>query len=192
MAVKTFTTGEVLTAADTNTYLNNGGLVYITQGSFTGVTAAAPLAITQVFNSTYDNYRVQFKWQGNGNANVLMRFYTGVNTLNTDATYSGSGYSASGGTLAGISELNQTRAYIGYMFGASTDYSFWTCDFLSPNLTTETGYQHQMNALNVGVWAFGQQYQGYKNSANQYTGFQIYPDANTLIGSYWIYGYRKS
>ncbi len=29
MAVKTFTTGEVLTAADTNTYLNNGGLVYI-------------------------------------------------------------------------------------------------------------------------------------------------------------------
>jgi hypothetical protein len=192
MAVKTFTDNTALPASDINTFLTNAGLVWIAQGSFTGVTTAAPLAITQVFNSTYDNYRVTFKWQGNGNANVLMRFYTGTNTLNTDANYSGSGYSASGGTLAGISELNQTRAYIGYAFGASTDYSFWTCDFLSPNLTTETGYQHTMNGLNGATWAFSQQYQGYKNSTNQYTGFQIYPDANTLIGSYWIYGYRKS
>jgi hypothetical protein len=30
MAIKTFTSGAVLTSADTNTYLNNGGLVYIT------------------------------------------------------------------------------------------------------------------------------------------------------------------
>jgi hypothetical protein len=29
MAIKTFTTGEVLTAADTNTYLANSGLVYV-------------------------------------------------------------------------------------------------------------------------------------------------------------------
>ena len=34
MAVKTFSTGEVLTASDTNTYLNNGGLVYITSTIF--------------------------------------------------------------------------------------------------------------------------------------------------------------
>ena len=31
MAVKTFTQGEKLTAADTNTYLNNGGLVFVKQ-----------------------------------------------------------------------------------------------------------------------------------------------------------------
>jgi hypothetical protein len=30
MAIKTFTTGEVLTASDTNTYLANSGLVFET------------------------------------------------------------------------------------------------------------------------------------------------------------------
>lgn len=192
MPVKTFTDNTALPASDINNFLTNSGLVWITQGTFTGVTAAAPLALTGVFNSTYDNYRAVFKWQGSGNANVLLRFYTSINTLNTDANYSGSGYSASGGTLAGISELNQTRSYIGYAFGASADYSYWTCDFHGPNIATETGWQHWMNGFNVGTWAFSQTYMSYKNSANQYTGFQIYPDANTLIGSYWIYGYRKS
>jgi len=35
MAIKTFTTGEVLTAADTNTYLTNSGFQYVSSGSFT-------------------------------------------------------------------------------------------------------------------------------------------------------------
>jgi hypothetical protein len=55
MAVKTFTTGEVLTSADTNTYLNNGGLVYITQGI---ATSGGHLHITGCFTSLYDSYRV--------------------------------------------------------------------------------------------------------------------------------------
>jgi hypothetical protein len=40
MAIKTFTTGEVLTASDTNTYLANSGLVYVkSQTIGSGVTA---------------------------------------------------------------------------------------------------------------------------------------------------------
>lgn len=55
MAIKTFTSGEVLTAADTNTYLANSGLVYITSGT---VTTGGNLSITGCFSSTYDSYRV--------------------------------------------------------------------------------------------------------------------------------------
>ena len=55
MAIKTFSSGEVLTASDTNTYLNNGGLVYIAGGSATNTSA---LDVNSVFSSTYDNYRV--------------------------------------------------------------------------------------------------------------------------------------
>ena len=40
MAIKTFTSGAVLTAADTNTYLTNSGLVYIAQGELTSATAS--------------------------------------------------------------------------------------------------------------------------------------------------------
>ena len=56
MAVKTFTTGEVLTASDTNTYLNNGGLVYIS-GTTVG-TGVSSVTVSSAFSSTYDNYRV--------------------------------------------------------------------------------------------------------------------------------------
>jgi hypothetical protein len=57
MAIKTFSSGEVLTSSDTNTYLNNGGLVYITQ---TVITAGSSTAVSfnNCFSATYDNYRI--------------------------------------------------------------------------------------------------------------------------------------
>ena len=54
MAVKTFTTGEVLTAADTNTYLANSGLQYVSSGTFTN---AASFDVTG-FSSTFDQYQL--------------------------------------------------------------------------------------------------------------------------------------
>jgi hypothetical protein len=55
MAVKTFTTGEVLTAADTNTYLANSGWVYVTSVDLGGNTA---VNIDGCFTATYDSYVV--------------------------------------------------------------------------------------------------------------------------------------
>ena len=56
MAIKTFTTGEVLTAADTNAYLANSGLVYITQATLAG----SFVDIAGCFSATYDSYLFQF------------------------------------------------------------------------------------------------------------------------------------
>jgi hypothetical protein len=56
MAIKTFTTGEVLTASDTNTYLANSGLVFVkaqTVGS-----AVTSVTVSDAFNSTYDAYKI--------------------------------------------------------------------------------------------------------------------------------------
>ena len=55
MAIKTFTTGEVLTASDTNTYLANAGLVYITSAS---ATSGTTLNIDNIFSSSYRSYRI--------------------------------------------------------------------------------------------------------------------------------------
>jgi len=57
MAIKTFSSGEVLSASDTNTYLNNGGLVYITQALITAGSSTA-VSFNNCFNATYDNYRI--------------------------------------------------------------------------------------------------------------------------------------
>jgi hypothetical protein len=57
MAIKTFTTGEVLTASDTNTYLANSGLVYIK--SQTIREQLQVFRMTVAFSSdTYDNYKI--------------------------------------------------------------------------------------------------------------------------------------
>jgi hypothetical protein len=53
MAIKTFTTGEVLTASDTNTYLANSGLVYVAGVTLTAQTG---VNIDNCFTSTYRNY----------------------------------------------------------------------------------------------------------------------------------------
>ena len=55
MAIKTFTTGEVLTAADTNTYLANSGLVYVAGATFTG---AGTFDVTG-FSSSYLFYHLE-------------------------------------------------------------------------------------------------------------------------------------
>jgi hypothetical protein len=193
MAVYTISQGEKITASILNAYAMNAGLVYITQGTFTGVTSAAPLAVTSVWNSTYDNYKIQIKAQGSANANVFMRYYTGTNTLNSDSNYSMSGYNASGATLTGVAETSQSRTYFGYVFGASVDYAYFDIDVYSPNLATETGMRNFETVFNAGgPWVFSSSSGHYKNSVGQYTGFQIYPDAGSILGSYIVYGYRKA
>jgi hypothetical protein len=89
MAVKTFTTGEVLTAADTNTYLNNGGLVYVSSGAFTG---AATFDITG-FSSTFDYYKLILKAQRTtvGSCNLTFQLVNG-STVRNGANYYYAGY----------------------------------------------------------------------------------------------------
>ena len=54
MAVKTFTS-TTLTASDTNTYLANSGLVYITSAT---ATSGTTLVLDNIFSATYRNYRI--------------------------------------------------------------------------------------------------------------------------------------
>lgn len=56
MAVKTFSDGVALPASDINTYLTNGGWVYISQTDLGGNTA---VNIDGCFTATYDNYMIQ-------------------------------------------------------------------------------------------------------------------------------------
>ena len=54
MAVKTFTAGETATAADTNTYLANSGLVYIKEQTIGN--GVGSVTVSNAFSATYDNY----------------------------------------------------------------------------------------------------------------------------------------
>lgn len=179
MAVKTFSQAEQLTAADTNTYLANGGLVYITQAT---ISAAATYTFSNVFSSTYDNYHIVWNGgQGSGGINLNMRLAT------TATGYYGSRYyDLYDGTATGTIRYNNAAEYaIGNMTNANDEAS-GRLDMFNPQATKRTSW--------VGQW-YGNGYSGWYGgtlaNTTAYTDLQLLASSGTMTLKVRIYGYRQ-
>ena len=188
MAVKTFTTNEVLTASDTNTYLANAGLVYVT--SLTWASTSNAQQINNCFTSTYDNYRIVISATSASTSpdNVYLRLVDGI-TPDSSAVY-GSNITTSNG-VSGLSNtwtgiVNQL--YVGYLANLT---GFVTIDIANPQVSGKVSTTH---AFSTG---FGNSTQlvstifGLTTSTTQYEGLYIYPGGGTWAGTCTVYGYRK-
>ena len=191
MAVKTFTTGEVLTASDTNTYLNNGGLVYITSGQASNTTQF--LTFQNCFSATYDNYRIVISNMGSGVNGTSI----GFQMLNGSTPYTTANYSFS---FVGLSTVGastntsynaDTKASFANAYGSVTN-SGATFDCLSPFLAKITEFTGQSIAINSGL-------NGYDirngamlvETATSYDGIRITTTGGNLTATATLYGYRK-
>ena len=184
MAVKTFTS-EILTSSDTNTYLANSGLVYVTQQ--TVGTAVSSVTITGAFSSTYDNYRVI--WSGGTiSALALIAIYMGGST---GSAYYGTRLSA---TVAGVANStgDNNSAQWTYAAAGTTTTSPVTFDLYQPFATSRTHIDAPYYEVNGASSSFGR-YTGFLNDATSYTSFTIDPQgAVTMTGGIiTVYGYRK-
>lgn len=182
MAVKTFTTGEVLTASDTNTYLNNGGLVYISSAIVPSSPAQSSIVVTNCFSSTYDNYRIILQGGTCSTGGVSSRIVFGSTTTG----YYGSQpyWTAAGGS--GANPINNGA----YLYCGSQDTGGWgfTLDVLGPYTATYTqisGFSAGGSAVTINM--------GYLANTTSYTGFTVNPGAGTFTGgTITIFGYRKA
>ena len=183
MAIKTFTTGEVLTASDTNTYLANSGLVYVksqTVGSGVG-----SVTVSSAFSTDYDNYKVQYIG-GTGTASSVLTFaYTGTNG---NAGWYGNLIYANFLSAAPLSAGYNNAASITHAGGNAGGRWNMTLElqqpFLSANSFLSAPYVDSSNAGNMS---------GYHSFANSYTGFVLTPTTGTLTGgTIIVYGYRKA
>lgn len=187
MAVKTFTQGEKLTSADTNTYLTNGGLVYIK--SQTVGTAVSSVTVSSAFSATYDAYKIIITG-GAGSTAADMRINLDGSTA---SYYSGIFYhpygTAGPSNVQGLGQAN--IAYWNYMGGTSTGLISVHVDVINPFLTkftTISSYGSNTNTLGSLTWA-----NGYHNVAASYTGITFTPSAGTLTGgTIIVYGYRQA
>jgi len=192
MPIKTFSSGEVLTAADTNTYLNNGGLVYLAQGILTSSTAA--LTFNNVFNSAYDNYRIivdQFRPVNTlQSCNMRLR----VSGADIAANYN---YSASGLYQDGSSTNNSSGAvavtFIDILFNSLNVVGLGSCvmDIMGPQKLERTFMTYQSIIYNS---QYGNR-NGYAvhQVEQQATGFSLFAAAgNTTNLRCKVYGYRNS
>jgi hypothetical protein len=187
MAIKTFTTGEVLTASDTNTYLANSGLVYVTSVTVPTSPASNTVSVSGCFTSTYDNYKII--WTGGVSVgaealslNLLPTSVTGWNTsysqIVTYVTYAGaaSTLNTNAGTKWGfageITTVNKTNVNF---------------ELLAPNLAQYTGLTNFYNGGGgAGAGA------GIHAIASAFTGFTISGASNFTGGTITVYGYRKA
>lgn len=192
MAVKSnFAAGDVLTASNVNTYLTNGGLVYITSGALSGATTN----FTSCFSSTYDNYRIVVdKAQETASGDMAIRMLVGT-TATTAAYYFASNGLDFGGTARNVLGNNTSYAYAGFTTGAggaSIAIGSITMDIYNPNQanrTTATFQGSSNNADNTtiqsGTWRL--------NDTTAYDGIQfLNTGAGNNGGQVTIYGYRKA
>ena len=184
MAVKTFTTGEVLTAADTNTYLNNGGLVYVTEQTIG--TAVASQQVTGCFSATYAAYRVVINGVTFSTANNACAVRLGTSTTRTDYYWGGYNVTLSTGVLAAESgNATAEGLRIGYTSTNATSFGF---DLYGPFLAQRTNYYSGFGEGNyVGM------HSGYDNSAVSYADLVVRASSGTMTGGVIrVYGYRQA
>lgn len=188
MAVKTFSVGEVLTASDTNTYLNNGGLVYIT--SQTIGTAVSSVTVTNCFSSTYDNYRVVISG-GVGSTSTDLRAQLGPSSVaNYNTSYYGALFyiGAITDTTVSVAAMNNTGQWqwLAFVTTASVASSF---DLLSPNQARPTFIVGGQYTQTAGTGFMNAMH----NVSSAFTDLKIYPNSGTLTGgTITVYGYRKA
>lgn len=188
MAVKTFTSGEVLTASDTNTYLNNGGLVYITQATVSAV-ANTGTTFDGVFSSTYDNYRIVMAGLFGSTTTQTLQFQFRAAGPTTMATgYYLGGYYCTFGGAAGTQSQNNGA----YWWFNNVNNSGAKCggfmELQLPNSATSGIHTAQWQIFNNDAWV---SYGGQHGTATSATGFIVTTPSGTFSGTIAVYGYRK-
>ena len=177
MAIKTFTTGEVLTASDTNTYLANSGLVFVS--STTIGTAVSSVTVSNCFSSTYTNYKiVAFGGIGSSLQAMSMTLTGSATSYYQILTY----WAYAGGAASSAGVSNQAQwAYI----GESGDSNTIDIDVLGPNTAKYTQFAGNYIGSVAGTIA------GYHAQTTAYTGFTIATGGTMTGGTITVYGYRK-
>jgi hypothetical protein len=179
MAVKTFTS-EILTSSDTNTYLANSGLVYVT--SATIGSAVSSVTISSAFNSTYDAYKIVIAG-GVSSADISLGLKLGASATGYYASRTGAIYSTAASFLGADNNAAQW-AVTGT--GLSANGLFGAIDLQNPFLAKYTYMQASYAAATVAGSSIG-----LHQVATSYSAFTITPTSGTLTGgTITVYGYR--
>ena len=187
MAVKTFITGEVLTASDTNTYLANSGLVYVTSKTLSGSSAQ----IDSCFTSTYDAYRIIFtNLVFSAADSMTLRLVTGTTPDTSANYYSGRIGVGFAGTVNGAA--NAAVSYWNPNIVGVTVAGGGNLEIFNPKNTAVTSF----NSIGGDSRTTGDFYRaggGYFNATTAFDGLWIstLSGSNTMTGTAVVYGYRK-
>lgn len=185
MAVKTFSVGETLTAADTNTYLSNAGLVYIKE---VALTSGSSRDITSCFSATYISYRlVIMGLQTNGTDSINVQLLSGTTPAATN--YDRQRLYAQATTVGSTRTTAQTSLIIGYT--ATNMTQFFAYDISQPYESQKTRFlgseAYDDANINIDMTA------AMHTTTSSYDGIRILCGGNSFTaGRAIVYGYRQA
>lgn len=195
MAIKTFTSGEILTASDTNTFLTNGGLRYITQTLVTSGSATS-VSFNNCFSSTYANYRIVIDSFQPSNAarTLLMRMRNGgTDATGNDYFYALQGYFTTGAAVSDFNSAGTSSMTTGvYNSVNSLALGAATIDLFNPFAAERTfGNVHQTGYDSNFFYRTGMIEH---NLTNSYDGFTLLMSGTGNITTLRVrvYGYRQA
>lgn len=173
----TFTTGQVLTAAQMNTI----GMFLIKEQTIgTGVTG---VTVSNAFSSDYDNYRIIMSGVDSSNGDAACIFYFGSYTADT---YYGNMEYYKIGSGRGDLPVNSSNFFYSSITGTNDD-TMMIMDVINPQQAKRTicyGYGFGwLSTFNFGALT---------NNATQFTSFTTGPGSGTWTGGkVRVYGYRN-
>jgi hypothetical protein len=193
MAIKTFTTGEVLTAADTNTYLANAGLDYITQTAFSAVTQ---VIIDNCFTATYANYRLVLDLSAmSANDVILYQWRTGGSSGSTygSANYDNQIVYSEGGLVGSLAQMGQVFGRIGYCY-ATPGFGAYPMEIINPYAALRTQVLANTNTVNGTTNVTWEANNSVMRVTDSFTGIRIgnLNGTRTMTGRLRVYGYRNA
>ena len=184
MAIKTFTTGEVLTASDTNTYLANSGLVFVKEQTIGALVSS--VTVTSAFSATYDAYQIVVAGGasngGNGVAVLqIVAAATGYYLGGNYSTFAGVASTIFGSNVTGWNLSAYNTNHVGFNI-------FVNQPFLTKNTSYSTNYYGPSTTDGAGT------IQGFLNNTTSYTDFTLIFGSGAFRvsgGTITVYGYRK-
>ena len=188
MADQTFTSGQVLTAAQMTTLQQDIGLTWIATTTYTGSTAASVTAsLLNCFSSSFSNYKVIISHYGSASTTFAFQMVSGSG-VDAGANYFGYGlaYNAGVTDIGGAATVSQR---CGGHSSTSTILCETVIDIANPNVAARTQANiHAFDANGPAVLLLGTQVA----TSTQYTGIQIIPASGSITGTMRVYGYRNS
>ena len=164
-----------------------GGLVLVHESTIGS--AVSSHAVTNVFSSRYESYRILVNGGNSSATNATIRMRLGTTNTGYYASYAFHSYAATPATLLD-SDTNGT--YWTQVGNGSTVMIAFSMDIHNPYLSDQTtfnGLSNYASTTTGGQVISG----GYLNNTTSYTDFTLSPASGTFTGSrVRVYGYRMA
>jgi hypothetical protein len=187
MAYKLFTSGEVLTSSDTNTFLANSMATFVNETAITA--GASTVTVSNCFTSSYDRYKIVISTNASA-AGGSQGYGLSPNGSTTGQYTSGTYQVATSATLLSFNISAQSYIFLGYMGNNQmvSEVDNWNAFGATSGKTGNVRWSSYDTSNSLGgnstLWS---------TDGTSNTGFSIFAGGGLTFGAGTIrvYGYRK-